>query len=582
MSRRFPGRLLATAVFLAPAGFGLGAVPSPEELLRVSASLKAPSQATSGVVAVEARILSGWHVNSHKPTEDYLIATSVKLSAVPGLTAGQPRYPEGHLVKFSFADKALSVYQDRFTVEVPVTWSGAPPPSLAGQVDFQACSDKQCLAPASVKFEARRPENPSGAGVLAGGAVPLSQASSDAERETAAAGASRDFGDLLARRGFLFVLLLLFAGGLALNLTPCVYPVIPLTVSFFGGQAPGNSRRTFGLAAIYVLGMATMYSALGVAAALSGKLFGAALQSPWVLAGVAVVLVALALSMFGLYDIQMPSFLIQKTGARAGGAGAYAMGLLVGVVAAPCVGPFVLGLLAFVAARQSAPLGFVFFFVLSLGLGLPYLFLAAFSGSLSRLPRAGVWMEGIKKVFGWILLAMAAYFVRTALPRPLADWLLPAVLLAAAFALAATARSLQPVLRVGAAILFLAAALFFLPRRPASSAVDWRPFSSDAVAREQRAAVVDFSASWCAPCRELDEKTFSDPRVQQALAARALYKADMTASASDEVLALSQKYGILGVPTIIFLDGRGQERRELRLVGFEGPDQFLARLEKAP
>jgi thiol:disulfide interchange protein DsbD len=586
--RRLFGRLFASTACFAIAAAALGALPAPEELLKVSARLEVSGQTASGVVAVEARVLEGWHVNSHNPTEDYLIPTTVQLSPSQGLTAGEPRYPEGRLVKFSFADKPLSVYQDRFTVEVPVTWSGAVPSSVAGRIDFQACNDKQCLAPASVKFEAPRAEKPSGSTALAGGAVPLSQAPSraqtgaDAEASTPAAGASRDFGALLERRGYFFVLLLLFAGGLALNLTPCVYPVIPLTVSFFGGQTPGNAGRTFGLAAIYVLGMATMYSALGVAAALSGKLFGAALQSPWVLAGVAALLVGLALSMFGLYDIRMPGFLVQKTGARTGGTGAYAMGLLVGIVAAPCVGPFVLGLLAFVAARQSAALGFLFFFVLSLGLGLPYLFLAAFSGSLSRLPRAGMWMEGIKKVFGWILLAMAAYFVRTALPRPVSDWLLPVVLAVAAFVLAATARSLRPALRAGAAVLFLAAALFFLPRRTASASVDWRPFSPEAVARDGRAAVVDFSAAWCVPCRELDEKTFSDPRVARALAARALYKADLTAAASTEALALSQKYEILGVPTIIFLDGDGRERRDLRLVGFEGPDEFLARLEKAP
>ncbi len=583
MRRRALGRTAAAALGAALAVCAIAAVPSPEELLTVTARLAAADGAASGTLTVDARLLSGWHVNSHKPTEDYLIATAAQVAPAPGVVAGEPRYPEGRLVKFSFAENPLSVYEDRFAIEIPVTWSGAAPASLKGQIDFQACNDKQCLAPASVKFEGGRSgRGGSVSGALAGGAVPLAQAPANAPGGTAAAGASRDFGDLLARKGFPFVLLLLFAGGLALNLTPCVYPVIPLTVSFFGGQTPGNGRRTFGLAAIYVLGMATMYSALGVAAALSGKLFGAALQSPWVLAGVAAVLVGLALSMFGLYDIRMPSALVQKTGARAGGAGAYAMGLLVGVVAAPCVGPFVLGLLAFVAARQSAALGFLFFFVLSLGLGLPYLFLAAFSGSLSRMPRAGLWMEGIKKVFGWILLAMAAYFLRTALPGPVGSWLLPAVLLAGALVLAATARALQPALRVAAAVLFVAAGVFFLPRRSASAAIDWRPFSPDAVTRERRAAVVDFSAAWCVPCRELDEKTFSDPRVQRALAARALYKADLTASASAESVALSEKYGILGVPTIIFLDGGGQERRELRLVGFEGPDEFLARLDRAP
>ena len=270
--------------------------------------------------------------------------------------------------------------------------------ALAGSVEFQACNDTQCLAPASVAFHAdpsasAAAPSASPATGLTGGAIPLSEARR-LQPLTAAPGASQDFGELLKRRGLLAVLLMLFGWGLALNLTPCVYPVIPLTVSFFGGQAHGQSRRTVLLASTYVLGMATTYSTLGVAAALSGRLFGAALQSPWVVAGVALVLVLLALSMFGLYDIRMPTALMQKAGARQGFAGAYAMGLLVGVVAAPCVGPVVLGLLAFVAATQDAALGFLFFFVLSLGLGLPFLFLAAFSSRIAALPRAGAWMEG--------------------------------------------------------------------------------------------------------------------------------------------------------------------------------------------
>jgi thiol:disulfide interchange protein DsbD len=374
-----------------------------------------------------------------------------------------------------------------------------------------------------------------------------------------------------------------FGWGLALNLTPCVYPVIPLTVSFFGGQAPGNSRRVFGLAALYVLGMATMYSALGVAAALSGRLFGVALQSPWVLTGVAAVLVLLALSMFGLYDIRIPTGMMQKAGARAGAAGAYAMGLLVGIVAAPCIGPVVLALLAFVAARGQAAFGFLIFFVLSLGLGLPYLFLGAFSGSLSRLPRAGEWMEGVKKIFGWLLIAMAAYFLRTVLPAPFGPWLLPAALAVSAILLALGRNALGKAPRLVAAILFLAAGLFFIPRSPVPSAAPaWRPYSAQETARAGRPAVIDFSADWCLPCRELDEKTFSDPHVREALSRRALFKADLTRANSPEAVALSDKYGIFGVPTVIFLDTSGQERKDLRLVGFEEPEKFLARLERAP
>ena len=572
--------LVATAVC-----FAAGGPPDPKTLLHVQAALN-PSAPGRGTLVVHAKLEPGWHVNSHKPSDEYLIATEVKLEPSDGVRFGEPRYPEGKQQKFAFSETPLSVYADEFTVEVPVEWNASgPAPAVTGSVEYQSCNDAQCLAPTSVPFRA---EAAAAAATVAsvpsitGGAVPLSEARR-LQGSTAAAGASEDFGDLLKRRGMAGVLLLLFGWGLALNLTPCVYPVIPLTVSFFGGQAHGQSRRTFLLAGAYVLGMATTYSSLGVAAALSGRLFGAALQSPWVLVVVALVLVALALSMFGLYDIRMPTALMQKAGARRGVAGAYAMGLLVGVVAAPCVGPVVLGLLAFVAATQDALLGFLFFFVLSLGLGLPFLFLAAFSGRIATLPRAGAWMEGVKKVFGWILLAMAAYFVRTALPGAAGAWLLTAVLVIGAVALLVVHRTLKIGARAAVAVLFLAAAAFFAPAtRAEAGAPAWAPYDPAKIAAAGRPALVDFSASWCLPCIELDKKTFSDPRVREALARRGLYKADMTKAAAAETMALAEKFGILGVPTVIFLDASGQERKDLRLVGFEEPDAFLARLAKAP
>jgi len=584
MRRAAPVSFLGLCFFLLRVSCPAAAPPSPGELLQVSAQLRAAAGSGAATLVIEARVASGWHVNSHKPSEDYLIPTQIRIDPNPAVATGEPRYPEGKSIKFAFADRPLSVYEDRFTVEVPVTFHGTAPGPLKGAVEFQACNDKQCLAPASVVFEASGvpPVSGGSAAPLAGGAIALSQAPENSSGAAAQA-ESNDFGKLIERRGLFLALLAVFGWGLALNLTPCVYPVIPLTVSFFGGQAQGRSRRVLGLAALYVLGMATMYSALGVVAALSGRLFGVALQSPWVLAGVAIVLVALALSMFGLYDIRVPTGLMQKAGARAGGAGAYAMGLLVGVVAAPCIGPVVLALLTFVASRQDAAFGFLIFFVLSLGLGLPYLFLAVFSGSLARLPRAGEWMEGVKKIFGWILLAMAAYFLKTALPAPLGTWLLPAVLLVGAVALAVASRSLKPALRVGAAILFLAAAFFFVPREaPASEGPSWLPYSESAVRGAGRPVVIDFAATWCAPCLELDHKTFVDPRVREALSRRALFKADLTRAASPESIALTEKYQILGVPTVIFLDASGNERRDLRLVGFEGPEEFLARLGKAP
>jgi len=578
--------LVLLALGLAAAALAAnGAVPDPKTLLKVDATV-APTGAGKGTLSIRARLESGWHVNSHKPSEDYLIATEVKLDPADGVRFGEAKYPEGKLQKFAFSDTPLSVYAGEFVIEVPIEWSGSAPPAVSGSIAYQTCNDAQCLAPTSLPFHSvAAPAAASGSSAapsLSGGAVPLAEARR-LEGSTAAAGASEDFGDLLKRRGLPGVLLLLFGWGLALNLTPCVYPVIPLTVSFFGGQAHGQSRRAFLLAAVYVLGMATMYSALGVAAALSGRLFGAALQSPWVLAGIAAVLVALALSMFGLYDIRMPTALMQKAGARQGFAGAYGMGLLVGVVAAPCVGPVVLGLLAFVAATQDAALGFLFFFVLSLGLGLPFLFLAAFSGRIAALPRAGAWMEGVKKVFGWILLAMAAYFVRNALPGLAGAWLLPAVLVIGALALLLVHTTLKIAVRGAVAVLFLAAALFFAPSsRAEARGPEWAAYDPAKIGALGRPAVVDFSASWCLPCIELDKKTFSDPRVRDALNRRGLFKADMTKAAAPETMALAERYAILGVPTVIFLDASGQERKDLRLVGFEEPDAFLKRLEKAP
>lgn len=568
-----------------------GAAAKPEPIISAQARGTATS-AGAGSVEVEARITAGYHVNSHTPSEDYLIATVVRIEPASGVTAGTPRYPPGESKKFSFSDKPLSVYEGSFRVTVPVTWGGSAAPPLAGAIDFQACTDTQCFPPASVPFRVEFAQA-APAAALSGGAVPLDRApaagAADASSSSplspslpSAAGASQNFEEQLNRRGLPLVLLLLFGGGLALNLTPCVYPVIPLTLSYFAGQTSVQGRRPFRLAAVYVLGMATMYSGLGVAAALSGRLFGSALQSPWIVGAVAAVLVALAFSMFGFYDLQMPSALMQKAGARSGMAGAYAMGLLVGVVAAPCVGPFVLGLLAFVAARQQPGLGFLLFFVLSLGLGVPYLFLGAFSGSIARLPRAGMWMVSVKKAFGWILLAMAAYFLRPIIPAPAGVWLLPAVLAAGAISLATRATGWRPVPRAAAALLFLAAAVFFAPHARREAGPSWNAYAAESVSGARRPAVIEFSAAWCVPCRELDEKTFSDSRVQQALSRRALYKADLTRGGSPETAAITAKYAILGVPTVVFLEASGQERSEVRLVGFEAADDFLKRLEKAP
>ena len=568
--------LLSVALFGA-AALALAGPASRPPLLTVEAKLAPESGAGKGALTVEARIAEGWHVNSHKPSEDYLIPTALQLAPASGVTFGEPKYPDGVQRKFAFSESPLSVYEERFTITVPVAWSGSAPPEIVGTIDYQACNDRQCNPPASAAFRTGAgAASDSATAALPGGAVALSQGPAGSDGGPPSAG--RGLSDQIANRGYPLVLLSVFAIGLGLNLTPCVYPVIPLTIGFFGGQAAGSRRRVLLLACLYVAGIVVMYSALGVVAATTGKLFGALLQNRLVLAGIALVLVALSLSMFGLYDIQPPSWLMQRAGARSGVTGAFAMGLLVGVVAAPCVAPFTVGLLTFVAERQSLALGVLFFGVLGLGLGAPYVALGAFSGSLARLPRAGAWMDGVKRVFGLLLLAMAAYFLRLVLPPPLSHWLLPAVLAIAALAALAWGLGLPAVGRAAATIVFAAGAFLFLPKKTEA----WQRFDESALRSAGRPAIVDFGADWCIPCLELEQRTFSDPRVREALRRRSLYKADLTRGGSAEVAELSKRYRILGVPTVIFLDEHGREKEDLRLVGFEGPDQFLQRLEKAP
>jgi len=559
-------------------------LPAAAPAQRSASLMKATASASPASVApgatftlkIDAELAAGWHVNAHKPSEDYLIPTEAKIADPAGFTFSPFTYPAPQTVKFAFSEKPLAVYAGKFSV----TATGTAPKSAApgahaiqGSLSFQPCNDEQCLAPASAPFRAEI--------TVAGGPAAAAAVDPSAGDGTAGTG---DFGAMLSQRGWLVGFLVLFLGGLALNLTPCVYPIIPITIGFFGGQSRGKTGKPVGLAATYVLGMALTYSTLGVVAALSGKLFGSALQSPWVLGGIAAVLVVLSLSMFGLYDINPPRFVMDRAGARKGFGGAFGMGLLVGVVAAPCLGPFVLGLLTFVAARRDPVLGFVMFFVLSIGLGLPYLFLASFSGALTKLPRAGAWMVEIKKVFGFVLLAMAAYFGKFLAPEAARRWVVPAVLVAGAvYLLFSALRSKAPPMAraavSAAAIVFFGAAGWFA-RPQGGQPLPFVPYDAARIAQAARPAMIDFSADWCAPCHELEDETFADPRVRRALAGTALFRADMTRQDSPEAIALSTKFNVQGMPTVIFLDARGREIPGTRLVGFEPPERFLQRLSK--
>lgn len=390
----------------------------------------------------------------------------------------------------------------------------------------------------------------------------------------------------------LWTLLGIFAGGLALNLTPCVYPMIPITVSFFGGRAAGRSPSQAALVfhgLCYLMGLALTNSLLGVAAALTGGLMGALLQNPIVLIMIAGILIIFATSLFGLWELRLPTALNRMAGkSYTGFFGSLFMGLTMGIVAAPCIGPFVLGLLTWVASIGSAWLGFLVFFVLSLGLGLPLFVLALFSGQLQRLPRAGGWMLWIRKSMGWVLVGMAAYFIRPILPDVFKALLLSGVALAAGVHLGWLDRNqagfrLFPWLKTGVGVGCLVVATFWATSwATQGSGIAWQPYSQQVLERaaaRKTPVIIDFYADWCSPCRELEEITFHHTGVVRlAKDDFTMIKVDITLGDNPDHERLLKQFGVKGVPTVVFLDARGKERTDLRLVDFLSPELFLGRM----
>lgn len=390
----------------------------------------------------------------------------------------------------------------------------------------------------------------------------------------------------------IWTLLGIFAGGIALNLTPCVYPLIPITVSYFGGQGTKTKSQLVGHGLCYVGGLAITNSTLGVVAALTGGLMGAILQNPLVLAAVATILVVFATSLFGFWELRMPSGLMQAASkSYTGYFGSLFMGLTLGVVAAPCIGPFVLGLLTWVASTGSPWIGFIIFFTLSVGLGLPLFFLAIFSGRIEKLPRSGEWMNWVRKLMGWILIGMAAYFLGPILPKTAGVFLLASVALAAGLHLGwidktkASFRSFEWI-KAGIGIISVIMATVLIGSWALQGpGVTWQLYSDELLSEAKRLkqpVIIDFYADWCSPCRELEEITFHDKEVvKQAELAFIMIKVDVTRKGNPVYEQLLKDYGVKGVPTVVFLDRQGNERTDLRLVDFISADQFLIRMAEA-
>ena len=529
-----------------------------------------------------ASVEEGWHINSNAPFEEFAIPTVLDLDAATAFLT-EVKYPPHAMKAFEFTGgKELAVFDGKLAIPFRAKLKpGAT--TIKAKLHYQACSDTVCLPPkdaftdidvTKISAAGSTEMAPSGANF-----TPLTAAPKGATRSSSLL--SSDVGSTFAARGLPLTLLAIFVLGLALNLTPCVYPLIPITLGYFGSQSGSSTGRRVALSSLYVLGIAITYSALGVFSALSGKLFGAWLQHPAVLIFFALLMLIMASSMFGAFEIQPPEWITRRSGGQAGLAGALTMGLVIGIVAAPCVGPFVISLIALVSSLQSPLLGFLMFFVLALGLGLPYLFLGIFASAATSIPRSGEWMLQVKKAMGFILIAMAFYFLRPLIGDLAFQYGAAASLLIGAGFLFFSRSKGARVWRIAiAALLLVAGVAFAIPRRHATS-VKWDRYDEKVITAARAAkkpVVIDFYADWCLPCKELDEKTFTDAAVVAEMDRFIRVKADLTADDAT-AKALTKQYEIVGVPTILFIDATGAERKDLRLTGFEPPAKFVERVK---
>ncbi len=564
-ARHVPGALAATAGHSQVVGIGNLSLDRPLEAGRTS------------TLEVTLRILHGWHINSNHPLSQDFIPTRVAVTAPAGVKAGAAAYPTPEIVTLGFSTgEQFSVFTGNARIRVPLT----PAPGFQAQasepgavkIDYQACNNDQCLRPASIS------RTIDFARLTAAGAEPEKPAIEDqtAESGPGASALANVFGSHGYFLGFLLVLL----GGLALNLTPCVYPLIGVTVAYFGNQS-GTHRKVAMLAAVYVLGIALMFSSVGVAVALSGGLFGAALQNVYVLTAIAAVMVLLALSSFGVFVMQAPQWMMRWAAvSRPGFLGALLMGFGMGVVAAPCIGPIVLGLLLMVERSGSPLFGFALFFTLAVGLGLPYIGLAMAAGSIRRLPRSGEWLRWSELLFGFVLIGLALYFLEPVVPGHIINRILPFYAAGAGIYLGfitSAGRSWRPflVFRIGVGMVAIASIVYFAVSRGPRIALHFDSFGEGALASARadgKPVVVDFSADWCIPCREMEQTTFVDPAVVRAASSFIRLRADLTAE-NLENEELIHHFGVKGVPTTLFIDSAGHIRK--REVGYVGPRQFL-------
>jgi thioredoxin:protein disulfide reductase len=514
-----------------------------------------------------------------------------------GLDFGTPVFPPGE----KFHDE--HAYRGKNLVRVPIQATADAQPgsyTIPVKIGYQMCQEfgqEVCFLPVETELSLTVNIVAAGTKVDAANADVFKAKSAKPEPEKR----KRSLEERLMAaldEGSWMAFLIAFIGGVLASFTPCVYPVIPITIGYIGGSSGGKPMRGLGLSAIFALGIAVVYSSLGLFAAATGNLFGSISSSPLVNVVVALVFGLMGVSMLGVFDIALPSALqtaLSGGSSKRGLFGPLLLGMASGLVMAPCVGPIIVALLAWVAKTGNLFYGWSLLFVFSFGLGLLFLVIGTFSGAIQALPRAGAWMENVKKAFGWILLAGSLYMLRFLLPEPYYSLTWAALLIVASVFLggfdALTAESTGGrrfgkalalmIFLVGAISLYRAIGPHGTTVETAGPQMTWLVNKeADAFAQaqsENKPLLIDVYADWCSACVELDEKTYVVPDVINRVDGFVRLKLDFTKE-DDWVKEMKSKYKITGMPTVILISSSGDE--VTRFTGFKPARDFISLLDE--
>ncbi|MBK9615158.1 MAG: protein-disulfide reductase DsbD [Uliginosibacterium sp.] len=598
MKKLYFALMLLLGLLCAPAAQAAAEPLPPEQAFQVSAEAGTP-------LRVSVRIAPGYYVYRDK----------FSFTLTPAaLQAGAPTMPPG----LSHTDAHFGeqiIYRDHLSFTLPYTGTGTPE-TLS--LTLQGCADIGiCYPPTPYTLSLTAQSSPAGGPLTLDLRKGLSDAPLDppatppAPAQAGADEATR-ISRLLDGGNLALIAASFFGFGLLLSFTPCTLPMVPIVSSIIVGHGHKLShRRAFALSSAYVLGMAVTYAGAGVLAGFSGQLLSVWLQNVWVLGAFALIFVVLALSMFGLFELQIPARWQHKLSAsahhHAGSMPQLAiMGAISALIVGPCVAAPLAGALLYIAKTHDAVLGGLALFALGLGMGLPLIIVGVAARRL--LPKPGGWMEGVKRFFGLVLLGTALYLVSPVLPPllPMLGWaallITGGVFLRAIDPLPDQAHAALRLFKAIGILLLLAGAAIFIgalagsrdPLQPlaglragtanASEAPRFTRIKSNAeldaqLAASTRPVMLDFYADWCVSCKEMEHRTFADPQVAGQLASFTLLQADVTDNTPDD-RALLKRFGLFGPPGILFFRPGGEELAGKRVIGFMGAEEFAQHLRQ--